>query len=217
MFYNEIMATNCPTNSCISLGYLLREINAVGVCADRFNSFDETTWTRSLGSLVPPRPSDAAFDDAKKYTACEFQTIGPSTWAQELEETKAAIMQYGVVMVEFLEADGWYLRSGGTSPMSSKSFDVPLLKNAQCTAQSTKSAESIESVAGYPIVGAHAALLVGWNDTPVDGSTSGAFILMNSWGSTWGDGKGFGKITYDYLGLFAMDTFVIVSQTYNPL
>ena len=76
-------------------------------------------------------------------------------------------------------------------------------------------------VAGEKIVGGHAIMAVGYNDSLVIKNTSpgavattGAFLIRNSWDTTWGDG-GYGWLPYDYVlkGL-AADWWSLISQEY---
>ena len=52
------------------------------------------------------------------------------------------------------------------------------------------------------IIGGHAVLAIGYDDHIVlsgnPGSTTGAFLIRNSWGTKWGQG-GYGWLPYEYL------------------
>ena len=76
-------------------------------------------------------------------------------------------------------------------------------------------------VAGEKVVGGHAIMAVGYNDSLVIKNTSpgavattGAFLIRNSWDVTWGDG-GYGWLPYAYVlkGL-AADWWSLISQEY---
>ncbi len=69
----------------------------------------------------------------------------------------------------------------------------------------TKSGDLPMPKPGEDAVGSHAVLLVGFdNDRVIQGSekgckkSTGAFLIKNSWDTTWGD-KGYGWLPYDYL------------------
>ncbi|MGW7195340.1 C1 family peptidase [Streptomyces chryseus] len=70
------------------------------------------------------------------------------------------------------------------------------------------------------VVGGHAVVVVGFDDSrvvtnPIDSSTtSGAFVIRNSWGPGWGD-SGYGYLPYQYvLDSLAEDFWVLVSAEY---
>ncbi|MFN9628874.1 MAG: C1 family peptidase [Cyanobacteriota bacterium] len=74
--------------------------------------------------------------------------------------------------------------------------------------------------AGEKIVGGHAVVAVGYNDTikltnknSGGPTTIGALLIRNSWGTGWGDG-GYGWLPYDYVlkGL-AVDWWSLISQS----
>ncbi|HMK45065.1 MAG TPA: C1 family peptidase [Methanocella sp.] len=73
---------------------------------------------------------------------------------------------------------------------------------------------------GEKIDGGHAIMAVGYDDklkikNESDGNlTTGAFLIRNSWGTTWGD-KGYGWLPYEYLlqGL-AQDWWTIIDNRY---
>jgi len=70
------------------------------------------------------------------------------------------------------------------------------------------------------VVGGHAIVAVGYDDTMkikntnCGTSTTGALLIRNSWGTSWGDG-GYGWLPYDYVlkGL-AVDWWTLISQKY---
>lgn len=47
-------------------------------------------------------------------------------------------------------------------------------------------------------LGGHAVCAVGYDDTMKIGSTVGAFVIRNSWGTAWGD-SGYGYLPYEYV------------------
>ncbi len=51
---------------------------------------------------------------------------------------------------------------------------------------------------GESILGGHAVLAVGYDDSITIGMCKGAFLIRNSWGVGWG-GEGYGHLPYDYL------------------
>jgi len=76
-------------------------------------------------------------------------------------------------------------------------------------------------VAGEKIVGGHAIMAVGYNDSlviknssPGAVATTGALLIRNSWGTGWGDG-GYGWLPYAYvLNGLATDWWSLISQEY---
>jgi C1A family cysteine protease len=48
------------------------------------------------------------------------------------------------------------------------------------------------------VSGGHAICAVGYDDAKMIGSSQGAFVFANSWGSAWGD-AGFGYLPYEYV------------------
>ena len=70
------------------------------------------------------------------------------------------------------------------------------------------------------VAGGHAIMAVGYDDSLViknancGTSTTGALLIRNSWGTSWGDG-GYGWLPYDYVlrGL-AVDWWSLISQEY---
>ena len=73
---------------------------------------------------------------------------------------------------------------------------------------------------GDKCVGGHAIVVAGYDDAkqitnePNGPSTTGAFLIRNSWGTTWGD-HGYGWLPYDYvLKSLATDWWSILSMTW---
>lgn len=51
---------------------------------------------------------------------------------------------------------------------------------------------------GDKLIGGHAIVAVGYDDTKKIGKTKGALLIRNSWGETWGE-KGYGWLPYKYI------------------
>ena len=65
-------------------------------------------------------------------------------------------------------------------------------------------------VRGESVLGGHAVLAVGYDDTLTIGDKVGAFLIRNSWGEVWGE-KGYGWLPYEYvLGGLAQDWWCLV-------
>lgn len=71
---------------------------------------------------------------------------------------------------------------------------------------------------GEKVIGGHAIMAVGYDDNIViqntinNTQTTGAFIIRNSWGTTWGDG-GYGYLPYAYvLNGLAVDWWTLIKQ-----
>jgi len=65
-----------------------------------------------------------------------------------------------------------------------------------------------------PTVGGHAIVAVGYDDNMMIGNKKGAFIIRNSWGTSWGD-SGYGYLPYEYfLTGLATDLWVMVTQEF---
>jgi len=52
--------------------------------------------------------------------------------------------------------------------------------------------------AGESVLGGHAMLVVGYDDAKKIGTSKGAFLIRNSWGTAWGV-AGYGWLPYDYI------------------
>lgn len=62
--------------------------------------------------------------------------------------------------------------------------------------------------------GGHAVMLCGYDDDRRIGSSSGAFLIRNSWGVSWGE-KGYGWLPYDYVHkALAWDVWALFSAEY---
>jgi C1A family cysteine protease len=65
---------------------------------------------------------------------------------------------------------------------------------------------------GEKILGGHAVVAAGFDDTKKIGNSTGALLIRNSWGPAWGD-QGYGWLPYDYVtsGL-AVDFWSLVKE-----
>jgi C1A family cysteine protease len=62
------------------------------------------------------------------------------------------------------------------------------------------------------VLGGHAVVAVGYDDSMKIGKSTGAFIIRNSCGTEWGD-KGYGYLPYDYvLNGLAMDWWALINE-----
>jgi C1A family cysteine protease len=76
-------------------------------------------------------------------------------------------------------------------------------------------------VAGERVLGGHAIVAVGYDDTmkikntsPGGKETTGAFLIRNSWGTGWGD-HGYGWFPYDYVtARLAVDWWSLLKNEY---
>lgn len=67
------------------------------------------------------------------------------------------------------------------------------------------------------VLGGHAVVAVGYDDEIKIGSSTGAFIIRNSWGEEWGE-KGYGYLPYDYvLNGLAIDWWALVKAEWVNL
>ena len=199
MFFNAFSSPStpsCPTShKCASIGYLLKGVGKHGVCQEALDPFDPT-------ALEPTQPSPAAKTDAKKkehyFNSCAFSRVQGTT-----QNFKRAILQYGVVMLELRVVCGWQLGGAG-------SFSVPPT-GSSCLKSPTSDPLVLPAPRGgsYSVVGAHAVLLVGWDDA------ASAFKLQDSVGENWGH-RGYGTISFDYVDKFGADAFVVTKSAGAP-
>ncbi|MBP7496032.1 MAG: hypothetical protein KA792_00005 [Bacteroidales bacterium] len=98
----------------------------------------------------------------------------------DMDAIKQAIMDYGALYMAFYYSDEYYTKSNYTYYCP----DASQFAN-------------------------HAVLLVGWNDTKQTAGGTGAWIIKNSWSSSWGE-KGFGYISYN-------DKIALSENAYFPV
>jgi C1A family cysteine protease len=88
-------------------------------------------------------------------------------------------------------------------------------------AQAAKTGRIPYPAAGEKVLGGHAMLVVGYDDnlkitnSNNQGTATGAFIVRNSWGPSWGD-HGYGAIPYEYVGKqLAVDFWSLTKQDWT--
>jgi C1A family cysteine protease len=67
-------------------------------------------------------------------------------------------------------------------------------------------------VPGDKVVGGHAVVAIGYDDSMKIGITKGALLIRNSWGETWGE-KGYGWLPYKYIEDGLADDFWSLVKT----
>ena len=129
---------------------------------------------------------------------------------------KAAILQYGVVMVSFNLPCGWDSGGGGglydlppTDYICPNSYSVTLSSSPSPSSSPFSSPSTSQQQATYQILSAHAVVLFGWSE----GSSGSEFHCVNSYGTCWGT-NGTGWMTYAFAEMFLQEAFVIESLTY---
>ena len=157
--------------------------------------YDNYYWNASLGkwmfldlytldSILPPSP-----DLAPTFHIQNIKWIPGRTSYQGLDEIKDAISTFGAMYVTYWHASSCYKAS-----TSSYYFDWDKTRESN-----------------------HAVAIVGWDDnypaskfatTPPG---NGAFIVRNSWGTSWGE-NGYFYVSY-YDESFAWDTLYVFSNT----
>jgi C1A family cysteine protease len=69
-------------------------------------------------------------------------------------------------------------------------------------------------VKGDRILGGHAVMVCGFNDSKVIGTNKGALLIRNSWGTSWGE-QGYGWLPYTYvLAGLAVDFWTLVQSSF---
>jgi len=88
-------------------------------------------------------------------------------------------------------------------------------------AQAAKTGRIPYPAAGEKVLGGHAMLMVGYDDnlkitnSNNQGTATGAFIVRNSWGPSWGD-HGYGALPYEYVGKqLAVDFWSLTKQDWT--
>jgi len=114
--------------------------------------------------------------------------VGPEDGVPPAADIKQAIYDHGPVSVAVCAGDSFIAYAGGVF-------------------------ETDESSACGPYAVDHAVVLVGWDDSL---GTSGAWILRNSWGSTWGE-SGYMRIGYGISNVGYSANYILYSELTNKL
>jgi C1A family cysteine protease len=134
----------------------------------------ETEWPYDITKFTQ-RPPAVCYKNAKKYKALKYQRV-----MQILSQMKGCLAAGNPFVAGFSVYESIYRSE------VEKTGDIPLPQQAEA------------------LVGGHAILIVGYDDT------KRVFNLRNSWGDGWGDG-GYGTLPYSYLSspFLASDFWVI--------
>jgi C1A family cysteine protease len=136
----------------------------------------ETEWPYDITKFAD-QPPDTCYQDAKKYKAVKYQRV-----IHLLSQMKGCLAAGSPFVAGFSVYES--IRNSEVE----KTGDIPLPR------------------LGERLLGGHAVLIVGYDDT------RRVFILRNSWSDGWGNG-GYGTLPYIYLGspFLASDFWVITT------
>jgi C1A family cysteine protease len=140
----------------------MKSVAKLGVCRE------DPTWPYDADPFPPnnkltQKPSDAAYAEALKYQAIQYQRV-----PQVLSQMK------GCLAAGYPFVFGFTVYESFESQQVAQSGVVPMPHT------------------GEQVLGGHAVLAVGYDDTQQ------RFIVRNSWGTSWGD-KGYCHMPYLYL------------------
>lgn len=136
----------------------------------------EAIWPYDIANFAQ-RPDDTCYQEAHLYHALAYKRV-----LQSLSQMKGCLAAGDPFVAGFSVYDS--IRN----PDVTKTGAIPLPQQ------------------GESLLGGHAILIIGYDDT------SQVFILRNSWGETWGDG-GYGTLPYAYLSSsnLASDFWVVAT------
>ena len=150
--------------------------------AAKMGACPETDWPYNI-SYFTSQPSQASYSDAVKCRISEYRQV-----RQELNQLKQCLSQETPIVC------GVLVYSSFESPDATKTGKIPMPGQ------------------GEEILGGHAIMLVGYDDS------INSFIFRNSWGTSWGD-HGYGYLPYDYITSPALSdefwTLTVVAEDPN--
>jgi C1A family cysteine protease len=163
IYYNErAIEHTTGSDSGAQIRDGMKSVAKLGVCRE------DPTWPYDADPFPPnnkltQKPSDAAYAEALKYQAIQYQRV-----PQVLSQMK------GCLAAGYPFVFGFTVYESFESQQVAQSGVVPMPHT------------------GEQVLGGHAVLAVGYDDTQQ------RFIVRNSWGTSWGD-KGYCHMPYLYL------------------
>lgn len=159
--------------------YLLDGLVALltcGVCHESSWSYDISTFRYHPFPFMDKDASACKIDNlsSKPTTLSRLNFDDTSAVSQDLSVLKMLLREKCPIITGMIVTEGFFSKIVGKTGYVS----LP--------------------IAGEKIIGGHATLIVGYDDSIKIGDSQGAFLLRNSWGSKWGIG-GHAWIPYDYI------------------
>ena len=160
---------------------VMKAMAGFGVCPEQYWPYsDAKTGSGAPSDPFEQEPNAFCYAFALNYKATNYYRLDPN----------------GVTPAEVLNRVKKNLAAGLPSMFGFTVYNS--------ISQASKGGKIPFPKAGDAVIGGHAVMTVGYDDSlviqngTVAKSTKGALIIRNSWGSGWGDG-GYGYLPYEYL------------------